>query len=165
MKIKILDTTLRDGEQTSGVSFTASEKLHMAKLLLEELKVDRIEIASAGVSEGEKEGAKKILSWATENGFQHQVEILGFVDKTRSLEWIEAVGGKVINLLCKGSARHCEKQLRKTPEQHVADIKEVIGYAKEKGITVNIYLEDCSNEGTVFVVLMYSCVICHLYDL
>ena len=101
MKIKILDTTLRDGEQTSGVSFTASEKLHMAKLLLEELKVDRIEIASAGVSEGEKEGAKKILSWAAENGFQNRVEILGFVDKTRSLEWIEEVGGKVINLLCK----------------------------------------------------------------
>ena len=128
MKIKILDTTLRDGEQTSGVSFTASEKLHMAKLLLEELKVDRIEIASAGVSEGEKEGAKKILSWAAENGFQHQVEILGFVDKTRSLEWIEEVGGKVINLLCKGSARHCEKQLRKTPEQHVADIKDCLLY-------------------------------------
>ena len=54
MKISILDTTLRDGEQTSGVSFSDSEKLTIAKLLLEELKVDRIEVASARVSKGEQ---------------------------------------------------------------------------------------------------------------
>ena len=48
-KIEIMDTTLRDGEQTSGVSFSASEKLTLAKLLIEELNVDRIEIASARV--------------------------------------------------------------------------------------------------------------------
>lgn len=140
-----MDTTLRDGEQTSGVSFTASEKLHMAKLLLEELKVDRIEIASAGVSDGEKEGAKRILDWAAKNGFHQQVEILGFVDNNRSLDWIQEVNGKVINLLCKGSLRHCTKQLRKTLAEHVRDIKEVIANAKEKGIIVNIYLEDWSN--------------------
>ncbi|MEM6320421.1 MAG: alpha-isopropylmalate synthase regulatory domain-containing protein [Bacteroidota bacterium] len=145
MRITIMDTTLRDGEQTSGVSFTASEKLHMAKLLLEELKVDRIEIASAGVSDGEKEGAKRILDWAAKNGFHQQVEILGFVDNNRSLDWIQEVNGKVINLLCKGSLRHCTKQLRKTLAEHVRDIKEVIANAKEKGIIVNIYLEDWSN--------------------
>ena len=59
MKVTIMDTTLRDGEQTSGVSFTDSEKLNIAKLLLEELRVDRIEIASALVSEGEFKGAQK----------------------------------------------------------------------------------------------------------
>ncbi len=145
MKITILDTTLRDGEQTSGVSFTASEKLHIAKLLLEELKVDRIEVASALVSEGELEGAKKILDWAKTKGIQDKVEILGFVDKDRSLRWIENAGGKVINLLCKGSLKHCEKQLKKTPDAHIKDIKEVIVQAKKMGITVNIYLEDWSN--------------------
>ena len=62
--IEIMDTTLRDGEQTSGVSFSSSEKLTLAKLLLGELQVDRIEIGSARVSEGEFKAVKEITSWA-----------------------------------------------------------------------------------------------------
>ena len=58
--IQIMDTTLRDGEQTSGVSFAAQEKVSVVRLLLEELKVDRVEIASARVSEGEYQSVKKI---------------------------------------------------------------------------------------------------------
>jgi len=145
MKISIMDTTLRDGEQTSGVSFTAGEKLQVAKLLLEELKVDRIEIASARVSEGEKEGAKKIMAWAKKEGYLDKIEVLGFVDNNLSLAWIDEVGGQVINLLCKGSLKHCESQLRKTPEEHIHDIQQVIQQAHKMGITVNVYLEDWSN--------------------
>ncbi len=145
MFVEILDTTLRDGEQTSGVSFTEGEKLTIAQLLLEELKVDRIEVASARVSEGEFKGARKILDWAAQNGFQERVEILGFIDKNISVDWISDAGGKVLNLLSKGSRKHCEKQLRKTLQEHLQDISETIGYAHEKGLTVNVYLEDWSN--------------------
>lgn len=145
LKVEILDTTLRDGEQTSGVSFTESEKLTIAQLLLEELQVDRIEVASARVSEGELKGAKKILDWAAQNGYLEQVEILGFVDRNISVDWIKDSGGQVINLLCKGSRKHCEGQLRKTVEEHLADIAETIGYASDQGLTVNVYLEDWSN--------------------
>ena len=67
-RIEIMDTTLRDGEQTSGVSFSVSEKLSLAKLLLDELNVDRIEIASARVSEGELKAVQEITSWAAEQG-------------------------------------------------------------------------------------------------
>lgn len=140
-----MDTTLRDGEQTSGVSFTAPEKLNMAILLLEELKIDRIEVASARVSEGEFQGAKQILSWAKTRGYHDKVEILGFVDGDASLNWIKSAGGEVINLLTKGSLNHCKNQLRKTPEEHVADIKNSINLATEMGIRVNIYFEDWSN--------------------
>jgi D-citramalate synthase len=145
MYIEIMDTTLRDGEQTSGVSYTATEKLNIAKMLLEEVKVDRIEIASARISNGEFEAASKIIKWAADNDYLDRVEILGFVDENRSLDWIHQAGGKVINLLCKGSLKHLQGQLRKTPEQHVSDIKNAIAYATSLGIRVNIYFEDWSN--------------------
>lgn len=144
-KVEILDTTLRDGEQTSGVSFTEVEKLQIAQMLLDELKVDRIEVASARVSDGEYRSAKKILDWANENGYGHAVEILGFVDGDISLKWIKDAGGHVINLLCKGSKKHCEKQLKKTLEEHLVDVKNTVDIASEMGITVNVYLEDWSN--------------------
>lgn len=143
--IEIMDTTLRDGEQTSGVSFASPEKLSIARLLLEELCVDRIEIASARVSEGEYNSVNKVARWAKENGHLHKIEVLGFVDDRTSLQWIEDAGCKVINLLCKGSLNHCTHQLRKTPEEHLEDICREIGYANEMGIDVNIYLEDWSN--------------------
>jgi len=144
-KIEIMDTTLRDGEQTTGVSYTDSEKLNIAKVLLDEVKVDRIEVASARVSEGEYKGVETITKWARKAGYIDRIEVLGFVDGGKSLDWINRAGGKVINLLTKGSKKHCLEQLRKTPEEHVADIKETIEYANKLGIIVNIYLEDWSN--------------------
>jgi D-citramalate synthase len=144
-RIEIMDTTLRDGEQTSGVSFLPSEKLQIAKLLLEELKVDRIEVASARVSDGELEGVQKITTWAAQKGYLDRIEVLGFVDTPVSVNWIVEAGAKVLNLLTKGSLNHLVHQLKKTPEQHFAEIGENIAYAQEKGISVNVYLEDWSN--------------------
>lgn len=145
MRIEIMDTTLRDGEQTQGVSYSPLEKLHIATLLLKDVKVDRIEVASARVSSGEFEALKKITEWARQNNLQRKVEVLGFIDGEVSINWVHNAGGKVINLLCKGSLRHLEKQLRKTPDQHVSDIKVIIKRAEELDMDVNIYLEDWSN--------------------
>lgn len=143
--IEIMDTTLRDGEQTSGVSFSTLEKLSIARLLLEEVGVDRLEIASARVSEGEYATVKKVAKWALDHGYIDRIEVLGFVDDRTSLEWIQNAGCRVINLLCKGSENHCKHQLKKTPDEHLADIKKVLSNAREMGIAVNIYLEDWSN--------------------
>jgi D-citramalate synthase len=144
-RIEIMDTTLRDGEQTSGVSFTAPEKLSLARLLLEELKVDRIEVASARVSEGEFESVRQITTWAAEAGHLSRVEVLSFVDKGASLEWIKQSGACVQNLLTKGSLNHLTHQLRKSPKAHFRDVGEVLEIAGDQGIRTNIYLEDWSN--------------------
>ena len=145
MKITVMDTTLRDGEQTSGVSFTFDEKLSMAKLLLEDLKVDRIEVASARVSEGELEAVKQIVTWAKEHKFLDKIEVLGFVDGNVSVDWIVGAGCKVMNLLTKGSLKHVTHQLRKAPEEHIENIRETIAYACSNDVRVNVYLEDWSN--------------------
>ncbi|WNH10286.1 alpha-isopropylmalate synthase regulatory domain-containing protein [Thalassobellus suaedae] len=144
-RIEIMDTTLRDGEQTSGVSFSASEKLTIAKLLLDELKVDRIEIASARVSEGEFQAVKGVTKWAKENNYLEKVEVLTFVDKGVSIDWMIEAGAKVQNLLTKGSLNHLTYQLKKTANQHFKEISETVSLAKEHGIETNVYLEDWSN--------------------
>ena len=143
--VEIMDSTLRDGEQTNGVSFLPHEKLMMARMLLRDVNVDRIEVASARVSEGEREAVKMICRYAQQINKLDRVEVLGFVDGGASVDWIADCGGKVINLLAKGSLKHCTHQLHKTPEEHIADIQETVRYATEKGLSVNLYLEDWSN--------------------
>ena len=143
--IEIMDTTLRDGEQTSGVSFSASEKLTIAQLLLTEVKVDRIEVASARVSKGELEAVQKITKWAGANGFLNKIEVLTFVDGGTSVEWMIEVGAKVMNLLTKGSLNHLTHQLKKKPDQHFSDVAAILSLAKDEGLESNVYLEDWSN--------------------
>ena len=143
--VEIMDSTLRDGEQTSGVSFLPHEKLMIARMLLRDLNVDRIEVASARVSEGEKEAVTMICRYASQIDRLDRVEVLGFVDGQLSVDWIESCGCKTINLLAKGSLRHCKEQLQKTPKEHIDDILETVRYAREKGLSVNLYLEDWSN--------------------
>ena len=143
--IELMDTTLRDGEQTQGVSFTPDEKVNIAKALLGKLNVDRIEIASAKVSAGEKFAVSTINEWAAEHGFLDRVEVLGFVDNNRSVDWVVETGGKTLNLLTKGSEKHCRMQLRKTLDEHIVNIHKTVEYAFSKGLKVNMYLEDWSN--------------------
>jgi len=144
-KIEIMDTTLRDGEQTSGVSFSLSEKLTITQLLIEELRVDRVEIASARVSEGEHASVKAIMDWANFHGYTNKIEVLSFVDQGVSIEWMANAGVKVQNLLTKGSLNHLIHQLKKTPEQHFSEIETIIKLAQSHGISSNVYLEDWSN--------------------
>lgn len=143
--IEIMDCTLRDGEQTSGVSFLPHEKLQIARMLLRDVNVDRIEVASARVSEGEKDAVKMICRYANQIGMLGKVEVLGFVDGRLSIDWIDSCGGKVVNLLAKGSLKHCTHQLHKTVDEHIEEIRRSVGYAAGKGMDVNLYLEDWSN--------------------
>jgi D-citramalate synthase len=142
--IEIMDTTLRDGEQTPNVAYSPSEKVQIARLLLRQVAVDRIEVANAGISEGEAEAVRRITAWARKSRMLPRIEILGYVDGRKSTDWIVEHGGAALNLLTKGSRNHCEKQLRMTPEQHFKDIAETVRYARKRKLIVNVYLEDWS---------------------
>lgn len=143
--IEIMDSTLRDGEQTSGVSFLPHEKLVIARKLLTDVNVDRIEVASARVSTGEKNAVTMICKYAAAHNILERVEVLGFVDHHQSIDWVHACGCKVINMLAKGSLKHCTHQLNKSPDEHILDIKNEVSYAHSLGMTVNLYLEDWSS--------------------
>jgi D-citramalate synthase len=143
--VAVMDTTLRDGEQTPNVSYTPGEKLQLARMLLMEAEVDRIEIASTRVSAGEMEAAVAITKWARKERVLPRVEMLGYADGKTSVDWICDAGGKVMNLLTKGSERHCTEQLGLTPEQHRERVSETVRHARKRRLTVNVYLEDWSS--------------------
>lgn len=143
--VEILDTTLRDGEQMKKVFFDKKEKLIIAEMLLKGLNADRIEICSARVSKGELEAAKSICKWAAQNSCLEKVEMLGFIDNDKSAEWISKAGGRVLNLLAKGSLKHLTWQLKKTAKEHFSDIADVFTKANKRKIKINAYLEDWSN--------------------
>jgi len=144
-RIQIMDTTLRDGEQTPDVSYTPAEKQELARVLLSQVRVDRIEIAQTRVSEGERIAARRVTAWARKEGLEGRVEIMGYCDGELSVKWLRGVGGRVMNLLTKGSEKHCREQLRQTPEQHRKRVAETIAAAAKARIAVNVYLEDWSN--------------------
>lgn len=144
-EIEILDVTLRDGEQTRGVSFTTEEKLNIAKFLLLNVRVDRVEVASARVSRGELLTVRTIMDWAGRENLDSKIEILGFVDHKHSVDWISESGAKTLNLLTKGSLNHLKNQLRKSIDEHLSDIEKTVSYATSKNINTNVYLEDWSN--------------------
>lgn len=139
--VSFLDTTLRDGEQTPGVSFRPDEKLEIAKSVFD-LGVDRVEVCSAGASQDDSEALKKIIGWAKKNNLEDGVEALTFVSK-RNTDWLRKRGCKVSNLLVKGNLRQVRGQLRKTGQEHLQDVLEVLDYSRDLG-TTNVYLEDWS---------------------
>lgn len=144
-KIDIVDTTVRDGEQTKGVSFKCEEKLAIVKRLLSEVGVTRCEVSSAKVSPEEQHTLTSIMEWAAAEGYAERVEVLSFTDYNKSIDWLLPTGCRHINLLTKGSERHCSLQLKKSLSEHLEDVKKTVAYAHEHGFKCNVYLEDWSN--------------------
>jgi D-citramalate synthase len=150
LKARILDTTLRDGEQTPGVSLTPDEKLRMA-IKLDELGVDIIEAGSAITSKGEREGIKKIA------GEGLSAEICSFaravkVDVDAALECdVESV-----HLVVPTSDLHIEHKLKKTREA-VKDLAiESTEYAVDHGLLVELSAEDSTRSDLNYLTQLFK---------
>ncbi len=150
MDIRILDTTLRDGEQTPGVSLTPDEKLRIA-IKLDELGVNVIEAGSAITSEGEREGIKKVVSEGL------SAEICSFaravkIDVDAALE----CDVDSIHLVIPTSDLHIKHKLRKTREE-VKDLAiQNTEYALDHGLLVELSAEDSTRSDFDYLTLLFK---------
>ena len=144
-KVKIFDTTLRDGEQTPGVSLTPEKKVLIAKKL-DEIGVDIIEAGFAAASEGEIEAIKLI---AKEN---LRAEICSFARGVKSdIDAALKCDVDSIFLVIPASDIHIKSKLRKTREEVLRLVEECVEYAKDHGLIVEFGPEDATRGDMSFL--------------
>ncbi len=141
-KIELMDSTLRDGEQTAGVSFNPKEKESIA-FALYDAGIRRIEMASACASDQDFDAVKNTTSSLEDTGCKNVVECLSFILRPH-IDWITDAGAACANLLVKSSTDHIAQLKGKNPDDHIQDVLEITDYAKENNLCVNAYLEHFS---------------------
>lgn len=145
LNVKVLDTTLRDGEQTPGVSLTPLEKLRIATKL-DEIGVDYIEAGSAITSEGERESIKGI----TEQSFH--AEILSFSRPlTIDIDYCLDCDVDGVNLVVPTSDLHIFDKLKYTREKLLELSNNAVDYCKDHGLIVELSAEDASRSDFDFL--------------
>ena len=158
MKIKVLDTTLRDGEQTPGVSLTSMEKLRIASKL-DEIGLDYIEAGSAITSEGERNSIKEITS----QGFN--AEILSFSRPLKGdIDYCLECDVDAVNLVVPTSDLHIFDKLKITKDELIDMSNSAIDYCKDHGLIVELSAEDASRSDVNFLRSVFSNAIIHDVD-
>jgi homocitrate synthase NifV len=144
-KIKIVDTTLRDGEQTAGVVFANKEKLRIAKML-DAIGVDQIEAGIPVMGGHEKETIKQIcklglrssiMGWnrAVINDIEHSLEC----------------GVDAVAISISTSDIHIEHKLRSTREKVLQSMVKATEFAKRHGVYISVNAEDASRTDPEFL--------------
>ncbi|MGE5389866.1 MAG: homocitrate synthase, partial [Deltaproteobacteria bacterium] len=144
-KVYIVDTTLRDGEQTAGVVFTNDEKIRIAKYL-DQIGVDQIEAGIPVMGGFEKDCIKEIVS-------------LGL--KSSIMAWNRAVisdiqesiscGVDAVAISISTSDIHIIHKLQTTREDVLKRMSDAVKYAKDRGIYVSVNAEDASRTDIEFL--------------
>jgi len=148
--IKIYDTTLRDGEQSPGVTLTPEEKIIIAKQL-EKLGVDTIEAGFPITSKGEKEAISLI---AAEN-LKCEVSGLARLEKS-DIDSVIDCGVKVAHLFIATSDIHLEHKLKISRNEALEKIEWAVNYAKTKGLIVEFSAEDATRSNNDYLVDAFS---------
>lgn len=146
MKVKVLDTTLRDGEQTPGVSLTPESKLKIAKAL-DDLGVDVIEAGAAIASEGERESIKLIANEGLNAEVSTYVRIL-----QADIDAALSCNVNSVFLVAPTSDLHITYKLGITREELVEKTLKAIQYSKDHGLVVDLCAEDGSRSDIKFLI-------------
>ncbi|WP_296792635.1 (R)-citramalate synthase [uncultured Methanobrevibacter sp.] len=158
MNIKILDTTLRDGEQTPGVSLTSKEKFRIATKL-DEIGVNYIEAGSAITSQGERDSIKEISN----QGFN--AEILSFSRPLNiDIDYCLDCNVDAVNLVVPTSDLHISDKLKISKDELLELSNNAVEYCKDHGLTVELSAEDASRSDVDFLKKVYLSAIDHGAD-
>ena len=149
-KLRFFDTTLRDGEQTPGVSLGPDQKLEIARMLAE-VGVDVIEAGSAAASVGEREAIRVVADAALGPEICCYVRALP-VD----IDWAADAGADSVHLVVPVSDLHIEKKLRKDRDTVRAMAYAAVEHAKSRGLTVELSGEDASRADQAFVSELFA---------
>ena len=138
MNIRIFDTTLRDGEQSPGVSLSPEKKLSIAKKL-DELGVDAIETGFPVISDGEREGVKLIVA----EGLKAELCGLARTNK-KDIDAAVDCGLNYIHTFIATSDIHLEHKLKMSRDEALEKAIEAVEYGKSRGLQVELSAEDAT---------------------
>ena len=149
-KIRFFDTTLRDGEQTPGVSLTPEQKLSIAQEL-SDIGVDVIEGGTAVASEGERKAIRLIADAGL------KAEICSYVRaRTGDIDLACECGAESVHLVVPVSDLHITKKLCKTRDEVHQMAMEAVSYAKERGLIVELSGEDASRSDLSYLSALFK---------
>jgi isopropylmalate/citramalate/homocitrate synthase-like protein len=149
-RVRVFDTTLRDGDQTPGVSFTADQKLLIARQL-DRLGVDTIEAGTPVSSEGER----KAVSAISKAGLN--AEICGLARPIK--EDVDAAlgcGVDCVHVFISTSDLHLKHMLKMTREQVLRQAVEYVQYVKDHGVTVEFSAMDATRTDLGYLKQIYQ---------
>lgn len=152
-EVRLFDTTLRDGEQTPGVSLTPKDKLSIA-LSLEDLGVDSIEAGFPVSSKGEADAIKQISQAVT------RAEVVGLARALESdIDKAISAGVGCVHTFIGTSELHLKYKLKLSQEQAIEKAVSAVQYAKQAGVKVEFSAEDATRTDTAFLKRIFNAAI------
>ncbi len=151
-KVRIFDTTLRDGEQTPGVSITPEQKVQIA-IKLDKLGIDTIEAGFPIVSNGEMQAIKRI------NKEGLNAEICGLARTINSdIDSALKCDLKYIHTFIATSDIHLKYKLKMNRDQVLEKAVSAVEYAKKHGMHVEFSAEDATRSDRFFLYNVFKAV-------
>lgn len=156
-KIKVFDTTLRDGEQSPGCSMNLDEKIKLAKQL-EKMGVDVIEAGFAIASKGDFEAVSAIAK-TVENATVASLARTLTKDIDAAWEAVKHAKHPRIHTFIATSDIHMKHKLKMSEDEVVARAVDMVKYAKEKCNDIEFSAEDATRSDIDFLIKIFTAVI------